>query len=86
MTQQPSLYRPRLVKLFLLCDNARSSSYKEEYCSVSKMVPCCVTVVVEHMEGYLKKKVCFSEPHLANVGDGRRTKQGQFIPDISGMI
>ena len=50
------------------------------------MVPCCITVVVEHMEGYLKKKVCFSEPHLANVSDGRRTKQGQFIPDISGMI
>ena len=50
------------------------------------MVPCCIKVVVEHMEGCLKKKVCFSEPVLTNVGDGRRTQEGQIIPDISGMI
>ncbi|KAK2559363.1 hypothetical protein P5673_017982 [Acropora cervicornis] len=47
------------------------------------MVPCCIKVVVEHMEGCLKKKVCFSEPVLTNVGDGRRTQEGQIIPDIS---
>ena len=69
--------------LYLLCKNATSSSYKEKNCS--KILPYCVTIAVEHIEEYLKKKVCFSEPALANVGvvtGGEAGAQlGQIIPD-----